>query len=159
MARNFNMVSPAVWRSKRWATLTDDARLVGMYLLTNGHQNSAGCCRLLPGYACADLGGWALPRFLDALAALESAEIAVTDADTSEVLILRWFKHCPPTNSKHFQGTLKIAAAIESDRLRPLAIDALTAAWEAAQAARTARAAADVVSISPELRRQVRPQR
>lgn len=159
MARNFNMVSPAVWRSKRWIALPDDPRILGLYLLTSGHQNSAGCCRLLPGYACADLGGWPLERFQSAMAALESADIAVTDQETSEVLILRWFKHCPPTNSKHHLGTLRIANAIESDRLRVLAVEALNTAWEAAQAAKAARATADIVPMSRELRNKMTPNR
>lgn len=159
MARNFNMVSPAIWRSKRWATTTDDGRLLALYILTNDHQNSAGCYRLLPGYGCADLGGWALDRFQAALAAIETADIVITDSSTSEILIQRWFKHCPPTNSKHYQGTLRIAFMIESDRLRQLTVDSLNAAWDAAQAARAAKNAADVVPISPELRSRVRSTR
>lgn len=159
MARNFNMVSPAVHRSKRWVPLETDPRLLGLYLLTSGHQNSAGCCRILPGYACADLGGWSLERYADALAVLESAEIVVTDQDSSEILILRWFKHCPPTNSKHYLGTLRIANAIESERLRALAVQALNAAWEAAQAAKASRVTADVVPMSRELRNKIQPNR
>jgi hypothetical protein len=151
------MVSPKVHRSKRWAALDVDARLLGLYALTNEHQNSAGCYRLLPGYACADLGGWPLERFHAALEALEAAEIIAADSDTSEVMILRWFQHCPPTNSKHFQGTLRIANDIESERLRRATIDALTAAWDAVQAAKAARTAGEVVPISPALRRQMRP--
>jgi hypothetical protein len=53
--------------------------------------------RLLAGYAW----GWSLERFLASMEALQAAGMILTDAATSEVVIERWFKHCPPTNQNH----------------------------------------------------------
>ena len=48
--REFSKVSPAVWQSERFHSLpSDDGRYVHLYLLTNDHQNSAGCYRLPDG--------------------------------------------------------------------------------------------------------------
>jgi len=136
------MVSPAVHRSwRRRGIAGTDGGHVGLYLFTCEHQNSAGCFRLLPGYACTDLGDWPLERFQAALKVLVEAQIILTDNETSEVMILRWFKHCPPTNSKHYQGTSRIVAAIESERLRQAAAEALNAAWEEFQNAQAAKSA------------------
>lgn len=160
LARRFNMVSPALWRSKRWIALDGDARQVGLHALTCEQVTSAGCYRLLPGYACADLGGWELSRYGAAISTLEQAGILSADHATAEVLIERWFKHCPPTNSKHFEGTSKLVALIESERLRQQAAEALNAAWadvQSAQAQKAAARAADgVVPLSGALRSKMR---
>ena len=97
------MVANALWRSRRFQALADDAKLLLLYLLTNEHQTSAGAYRLLAGYACVDLG-WVADRFRCAMDVLLGAEMVMEDRDTSEILILRWFKHCPPMNAKHRTG-------------------------------------------------------
>jgi hypothetical protein len=135
VAREFSKVVPALWGSPRFAGLpTDDARLAFLYLLTNAHQTSAGAYRLLPGYACVDLGGWTLDRFGAAMDALERAGMIRIDRSTFEVMIERWFKHCPPMNSKHHLGTARLIARLDSPLLRQAAAGSLNEAWEAIQA-------------------------
>jgi len=119
--REFSKVCPQIWESKRFRSLADDsARLAYLYLLTNGHQTSAGCYRLPPAYACADMG-WEPDQYDAALRALLDAQLVQVDWDTSEVFIPRWFKHNPPTNEKHAKGTTRLVEKIQSDRLRELA--------------------------------------
>jgi hypothetical protein len=135
VAREFSKVVPALWGSRRFSGLpTDDARLTFLYLLTNAHQTSAGAYRLLPGYACVDLGEWALERFGVAMAALAEAGMIRTDPSTCELMIERWFKHCPPMNSKHHLGTARLIARLDSPSLRQAAAASLNEAWEAIQA-------------------------
>lgn len=133
MARDFSMVAPALWGSKRFIGVSADAKLVHLYLLTNQHQTSAGAYRLLAGYACVDLGAWQLDRFLAALAELGPAGLVQADAATSEVMIERWFKHCPPTNDRHYRGTAKLIGQLESETLRAAATAALNEAWAGRQ--------------------------
>jgi hypothetical protein len=120
--REFSKVSPQIWESKRFRSLADDsARLAYLYLLSNGHQTSAGCYRLPPAYACADIG-WEPAKYDAALQALLDAELVDVDRDTNEVFIPRWFKHNPPTNEKHATGTTRLVEKIRSDRLRELTV-------------------------------------
>lgn len=117
-ARQFSKVSPAVWRSGRFVGLGDDtAQLLYIYFLSCEHQTSAGCFRLPDGYACSDLG-WALDKYAKARAKLMKAELITFDPMTSEIFIDRWFKHSPPTNEKHAQGSLRLISAIDSDLVR-----------------------------------------
>jgi hypothetical protein len=119
--REFSKVSPQIWESKRFRSLADDsARVAYLYLLSNGHQTSAGCYRLPPAYACADMG-WEAAKYDAALQALLDAQLVDVDRETSEVFVPRWFKHNPPTNEKHAQGTTRLVEKIQSDRLRELA--------------------------------------
>ena len=79
--RDFSKISPALWQSKRFNTLpSDDGRYLYLYLLTNGHQTSAGAYRLPDGYATNDLR-WELSRYVKARHELISADlILIADA-------------------------------------------------------------------------------
>jgi len=129
--REFNKVSPALWQSQRFKGLPkDDPRLLFLYLLTNAHQNSAGCYALPEGYARVDLVRWSTKKFHTALAALASAGMIHTDEQTSEVLIDGWFKHNPPMNMKHYIGTMRVVDLIRSPRLKAAASEGLANAWQ-----------------------------
>ncbi len=116
--RDFSKISPAVWQSSRFNSLpSDDGRYLYLYLLTNRHQNSAGCYRLPDGYACTDLL-WRPDRYVAARQALQKADMIRFDAETIEVMITRWFKHNPPMNQSHYDGTERILERLESPRLQ-----------------------------------------
>ena len=128
--RDFSMVSPRIWASPRFRGLTDEAAKMAMlYLLTNSHQSSIGCYRLPAGYACDDLD-WEKEKFGSALKALVTADLIAADYRTEEILILRWFRHCPPTNAKHAQGTFRLVEKIESATLKEACTADLQAAWD-----------------------------
>lgn len=119
--RKFSKVSPALWRSGRFATLpTKEAKLLYLYFLTSEHQTSAGAFRIPDGYACEDLG-WERKDYHEARQCLIDGEMIVFDADTEEVFVLRWFKHNPPTNPKHRAGTERLISEIDSDAIREIA--------------------------------------
>lgn len=119
--RKFSKVSPALWRSGRFAALTtNEAKLLYVYFLTCEHQNSAGAFRLPDGYACADLD-WQPEVYQDARHQLIDGELIAFDADTKEVFVLRWLKHNPTTNSNHRAGTERLISEIESDTIREIA--------------------------------------
>jgi len=116
--REFTKVSPNVWRSSRFRGLaTSDAQLLYLYFLTCDHQNSAGCFRIPNGYACADLG-WDEVRYVGAREHLVAGDMVTFDQNAEVIYIHRWFKHSPPMNDKHAQGTMRLIGEIEDDRLR-----------------------------------------
>jgi hypothetical protein len=132
MSRPFTKVVPTLWRSRRFRELPDNAKLLFVYLLTNGHQNSAGCYALPDGYACDDLV-WEVADLVAARDVLIEADLIDYDPESGEILIRRWFKHNPPMNQKHYQGTERLVSGISSDRLRDAAGADLTPGWPTAQ--------------------------
>ena len=137
--RDFSKISPAVWQSLRFNSLpSDDGRYLYLYLLTNRHQNSAGCYQLPDGYACTDLL-WCSERYVAARQALLKADMIRFDAEASEVMITRWFKHNPPMNQSHYDGTERILERLESPEIAEAALEALRESWESILAERLAR--------------------
>lgn len=119
--REFNKVSPKVWRDRKFRALpSNDARLLFVYLITCEHQNSSGCFRLPDGYAVHDLG-WEASIYSEKLAEVEASGLVITDAETSEVFICEWFETNPAMSKKHAIGIERIISNIESDKLRELA--------------------------------------
>jgi hypothetical protein len=55
--REFSKVSPSLWRSARFAGLSDKGKIGFVYFCTNAHVTSAGVYVLPDGYACSDLVG------------------------------------------------------------------------------------------------------
>lgn len=117
--RNFTMVSPGLHSSRRFLALDDSRRSLFFYLLTSPHQTSCGCSQIRPGYACADLGpDWPLPKYLTCLADLEGAGLIITDVETSEIYIDRWFKHNCKGSWKYAKAIQGQIDKIESEMLR-----------------------------------------
>ena len=139
--RDFSKISPALWQSKRFNTLpSDDGRYLYLYLLTNGHQTSAGAYRLPDGYATNDLH-WELSRYLKARQELASADLILFDEAESVVMITRWFKHNPPMSESHLIGVHRILEKMPSQLIFEAANQAVIEAWESVQTARAAKAA------------------
>lgn len=130
--RQFSKVSPTVWRSGRFARLSNTGKVLYLFYLACEHQNSAGCFRLPDGYACSDLH-WQPEAYIKARSELTAAELITYDPDTSEIYVDRWFKHNPPMNEKHAQGTRRLISSIESDVIREKAEEE----FEAADSARS----------------------
>ena len=115
--RTFTKVSPSVWQSARFRALSDGERLGYLYLLTCSHVDSAGCFYLPDGYACADLD-MQPERYRKLREALMSAGLIDFDPASAFLRITRWFRHNPPMNVKHAQGTRTLIEAIPCERLR-----------------------------------------
>ncbi|TGT35695.1 hypothetical protein [Mesorhizobium sp. M8A.F.Ca.ET.165.01.1.1] len=113
--RQFHKVSPDVWRSRRFLALEGDQRELWFYLATGPHQTSAGCCKLPPAYAVADLGNdWTKERFLACVKVLVDGDLIAHDPDTDEIYVCRWFTTSPPTNGKHAAGIYNHICKLES---------------------------------------------
>jgi hypothetical protein len=127
--REYTKFSPLLWESARFQNVaSDEGRFLFLYLLTNKHQNSAGCYKLPAGYACVDLS-WETRKYQTELDGLQLSGMIRIDEVTSEILIERWFRHNAPMNEKHRTGTARVIATIQSRVLREAASNALDAAW------------------------------
>lgn len=115
------MVSPMLWRSKRFKELSKDAQLVFFYLLTCEHQNMAGVYRLPIAYGAHDLG-WIEDEFMIGIEEVIAKGLVRRDAATDEVMIAQWFKFNIPKGVKTIKGVANILEKIESDDLREEAV-------------------------------------
>jgi hypothetical protein len=125
--RVFTKVSPQVWSSPAFRALPDDARLLFHYYLSSPHQTSAGCCGLPDGYAITDLG-WEMDRYRSARTALADASMVKVDLDSSEILVMKWFKHNPAMNPSHRKSIVRAIQQIASKALQGCAQQELEAA-------------------------------
>lgn len=121
--REFTMVSPRVWRSKRFKKMPRCGQLTYLYLLTSEHQNMAGVYRLPPAYAASDLG-WTVDEFTAALDNVVAVGLAHRDIDTDEVMIAKWFKFNAPKGKTTIKGVENVLEKIESENLYELATQA-----------------------------------
>lgn len=138
--REYSKVSPALWQSERFNSLpSDDGRYLYLYLLTNGHQTSAGCYRLPTGYACADLR-WEAKRYSKALQELADADLVRVDEVAKVVSITRWFKHNPPLSESHMLGIERQLEKLPSPSIAEAALSEAQEAWATFEAAKSAKA-------------------
>jgi hypothetical protein len=138
--RDWTKVSALIWRSKVFTALSDDQKLLYIYLLTNCHQNACGCFVLPTGYGTSDLG-WPSDKYMTALGALIEANMIMNDPATDEILIMKWFKHNAPQNPSTRTSVIRAIEKIQSDRLRVMAQEGLTASEQESQDRKEARAA------------------
>jgi hypothetical protein len=144
--REFSKVAAAIWSSKRFRALTDNARLLLVYYLTSPHQNSAGCFALPDLYASCDIN-WPLERYLAARADLIGAGLVQFDEASGEILIVGWFRHCAPQNPSHRKSVILAIERISSEKLRTEARAQLTAS-DTAEAERNLARAGSTKAVS-----------
>lgn len=121
MARLFSMISPDLWTSKTFRSMSDDARYCYLYFLTSEHNNSAGAYRLPPAYAAHDLN-WDVERYVHSRTELSNSGMIILDEDSDELFILKWLKHNKPMNPKHRIGTVSILEKLESNTVYEVAM-------------------------------------
>jgi hypothetical protein len=138
--RQFSKVSPAIWASRRFRSVSVPARTFLIYLMTNEHIDSSGCYRLPLAYAAHDFDVEP-DQVGELLGELVKADLISRDEEADWVFIKRWFKHNPPINDSHATGTRKIISQIESDPLREETETAFNEAVEAIEAQMAAKAA------------------
>jgi hypothetical protein len=130
--REFSKIGTGLWSSKVFRKASDDARFVYFYLLTCPHQNSCGCFSLPDGYAITDLG-WTIERYIAARDENVKLGLIHLDADTSEILIVKWFQHNAPQNPSHRKAILGAIERIAAVKLRDRAAAELDATMASAK--------------------------
>lgn len=118
--REFSKVSPTVWRSRKFKSLTDlETKFVYFYILTSPHNNSAGCYDLHPLYASADIGLSEI-QYLNSIDTLSKANLIEFDKDENTVMVINWESFNEPMNPKHALGLLYQLNQASSMRLKAI---------------------------------------
>jgi hypothetical protein len=95
--RDYGKVFTKFWVSPDIIGLSDDAKLMALYLLTGQHSNALGCFRLPSGYVASDLSWNASERVSKGFGEL-SAIGFVTVGKGDWLLLPKYLKFNPPEN-------------------------------------------------------------
>ncbi|MFP5513314.1 MAG: hypothetical protein ACLGJC_09560 [Alphaproteobacteria bacterium] len=90
--RDYGKVRTAFWTDDRVSGLSDDGKLLALYLMTSPHANAVGCYRLPSGYVSDDMG-WDRPRVERAFRELAKARFALRCERTGWTLIVNYLRH------------------------------------------------------------------
>lgn len=109
--RDYGKVHSQFWSSDTISGLSDDAKLLALYLMTSGHGTIAGAFRLPDGYVCEDLK-WASERVGKGFAELFSKGFANRCETTKWVWIVKHLEWNRPENPNQRKAVEKLALSV-----------------------------------------------
>ena len=112
--RDYGKVHSSFWSSPTISALTDDGKMLALYLMTCQHNTIAGVFRIPDGYAREDLG-WDAVRVVDGFVELFDKGFATRCIDTKWVWIRKHLVWNPPENPNQRKAIAKIAAQVPDE--------------------------------------------
>ena len=112
----YSKVFVKIWHSKDFRAISEDGKMLFMYLLSSPHRNMGGFYYLPLPYLCYDVG-LDEKRITKALQELADRDMALYDFDTQVVLIKKWFCYNPIENENQAKGLNKQLAEIPKSKL------------------------------------------
>lgn len=112
--RDYGKVYSTFWSSETTGSLSDDGKLLALYLMTCSHSTIAGVFRLPDGYVSEDLG-WVTERVRQGLAELFAKGFANRCETTKWVFVRKHLEWNKPENPNQRKSAAKIAAGIPRD--------------------------------------------
>ena len=109
--RDYGKVHTSFWTSDSIRELSEDARMLALYLLTCPHATIAGVFRLPDGYACEDLQ-WSAERVREGFAELFAKGFANRCETTKWVWIRKYLEWNPPENPNQRKAAAKCALLV-----------------------------------------------
>lgn len=124
--RDFAKVGTAFWTSPTIQSLSDDGKLLALYLSTSPHQNAAGTYRVPDGYVSADLK-WPSERVAKGFVELSEKGFATRCTTTDWVVVHKHFKHNPIENPNQAKHVLRLLEDVpRTAEVIPLIRNAIT---------------------------------
>jgi hypothetical protein len=112
----YSKVFVKIWHSKDFRTLSEEGKMLFLYLLTSPHRNMGGFYYLPLPYICFDIG-LDEKRVIKAFEELTDKDMALYDYNTQVVLIKKWFCYNPIENKNQAKGLNKQLAEIPKSKL------------------------------------------
>jgi hypothetical protein len=112
--RDYGKVFSTFWSSATTAGMTDDGKLLALYLMTCSHSTIAGVFRLPDGYVSEDLA-WSIERVQQGFSELLSKGFANRCETTKWVWVVKHLEWNPPENPNQRKSAVKIATSIPRD--------------------------------------------
>ncbi len=114
MSRDYGKVHTSFWSSETIRALSEDGRVLALYLMTSPHTTITGTFRLPDGYACEDLK-WTSQRVQKGFAELFANGFANRCETTKWVWIVKHMEWNPPENPNQRKAAAKQAQLIPSE--------------------------------------------
>lgn len=112
--RDYGKVHTSFWSSATIRSMTEDGRVLAIYLLTCPHNTISGVFRLPDGYACEDLQ-WTSERVVEGFAELFQKGFANRCETTKWVWLIKHFDWNQPENPNQRKAAAKVALSIPED--------------------------------------------
>ena len=112
--REYGQVQLAFWTHREIQGLSDQAKILAMYLLTGPHSNSLGCFRCPNGYIAEDLR-WDYEIISKSFAELNKIGFVKRDEDSGWTLLPNYLKWNPIQNDNVGKKIAKLFEAVPSD--------------------------------------------
>jgi hypothetical protein len=109
--RDYGKVYSTFWSSDTTSPLSDDGKLLALYLMTCGHSTIAGVFRLPDGYVSEDLG-WGLERVRKGFIELLGKGFANRCETTKWVWVKKHLEWNKPENPNQRKSAAKIALSV-----------------------------------------------
>jgi hypothetical protein len=100
-----------VWHDQKFLTLSDDAKLLFLYIISSPHSNSIGLYRLPKKYIECDLG-WRSERLAIPFGILLAERFIFYHDETQLVFVRNHLKYNPVQNEKHSIACVNIVNAL-----------------------------------------------
>lgn len=119
--RIYGSVQVRFWENEKIQRLSDQAKLLAIYLLTGPHSNMLGCFRIPEGYIKEDLN-WCQKTVKSTLQELRSIDFLTFDEKNSWLVVHDFLKWNPIQNPRQGVGVQKIFSLVpvESAIFKPL---------------------------------------
>lgn len=109
--RDYGRVHTSLWASDTLAGISDDARLLALYLLTCSHSTMGGIYRLPDGYVAEDLG-WTTERFHSCLETLSDRGFIRYCQKAKWVWIVKFLVWNRPENPNQWKAIRKLFVSV-----------------------------------------------
>lgn len=109
--RDYGKVYTKFWESDDIRSLTDDGRMLALYLMTCPHGTIAGVFRLPDGYVCEDMK-WSPERVVAAFRELSAKGFANRCETTKWVWVRKHMDWNPPENPNQRKAAAKVALSV-----------------------------------------------
>lgn len=109
--RDYGKVFTGFWSSETTRSLSDDGRMLALYLLTSDHTNMIGTLRLPDGYACEDLQ-WSIERVSEGFANCLAKGFATRFDGSNLVVIHNYLTWNPVENQNQAKAAIKLLESL-----------------------------------------------
>lgn len=109
--RDYGKVYGTFWTSETTGRLSDDGKLLALYLMTTTHATISGVFRMPDGYVSEDLN-WPVERVKQGFQELSEKGFATRCEDTKWAWVIKHLEWNPPENPNQIKGARKIALAV-----------------------------------------------
>lgn len=114
MSRDYGRVYGTFWSSKTTASMSDDGKLLSLYLMTCPHSTITGVFRLPDGYVAEDLG-WSSERVAKGFAELFRKGFANRCETTKWVWVRKHLEWNRPENPNQRKAAAKVALSVPDE--------------------------------------------